>query len=100
MVYAWPLACRIGDESQQPTCPHVRHSRKCTQVVPRLRHSSHPCGVRGVTGRTRIRCGSLTVVTAAPATEVNIQPCSSDPRHLHIINPASSAEAEAGNLGG
>jgi hypothetical protein len=38
-------ACRIGDESQQPTCPQVRHSRRCTHGVPRRRHSAQPSGV-------------------------------------------------------
>ena len=35
-------ACRMGEESQQPTCPHVRHSRRCTHGVPSRRHSSQP----------------------------------------------------------
>src|SRR4051812_1173691 len=46
-------ACRPGDESQQPTCPHVRHSRRWTHGVPSSRHSSQPRGVRGTTGRIR-----------------------------------------------
>ena len=46
---AWPRACRMGDESQHPTCPHVRHSRRCTHGVPSRRHSSQPPGVLGVT---------------------------------------------------
>jgi hypothetical protein len=30
------------DESQQPTWPQTRHSRRCTQVSPVCRHSSQP----------------------------------------------------------
>ena len=37
------------DESQQPTCPQSRHSRRCTQVPPSRRHSSQPSGVSGST---------------------------------------------------
>ena len=46
-------AWRFGEESQQPTCPQVRHSRRCTHGVPMRRHSSQPCGVRGTTGPDR-----------------------------------------------
>src|SRR5580698_4183381 len=35
-------AWRFFDESQQPTWPHSRHMRRCTQVSPVLRQSSHP----------------------------------------------------------
>ena len=37
------------EESQQPTCPQVRHSRRCTHRMPSRRHSSQPCGVRAWT---------------------------------------------------
>ena len=40
------------------TCPHVRHSRRWTHGEPIRRHSSHPSGVRGTTGRIALRCGS------------------------------------------
>src|SRR6185369_17311621 len=36
------VACLFFDESQQPTCPHSMHSRKCTQESCIFRHSSHP----------------------------------------------------------
>src|SRR6202020_3021641 len=39
---AWRDAWRLGDESQQPTFPHVRQTRKCIQVPPIFRHSSQP----------------------------------------------------------
>ena len=36
------VACLFFDESQQPTWPQVRQSRKWTQVSPIFRHSSQP----------------------------------------------------------
>src|SRR2546423_1545553 len=36
------VACLFLDESQQPTCPQLSQSRRCTQVSPILRHSSQP----------------------------------------------------------
>ena len=42
-------ACRSGEESQHPTWPQVRQSRRCTQRVPSRRHSSQPSGVVGIT---------------------------------------------------
>src|SRR3954468_17798623 len=39
------VACVFFEESQQPTWPQVRHSRRCTQRLPDCRHSSHPSGV-------------------------------------------------------
>jgi hypothetical protein len=62
---ACPRGCRSGEESQQPTCPQVRNSRRCTHGDPRARHSSQPSGVRGVTGWTRLRCGSVATVMLA-----------------------------------
>src|ERR1700722_18457103 len=49
---AWKclVACRLGEESQQPTWPQVRQSRRCTQGSPVLRHSSQPSAL-GVTSR-------------------------------------------------
>src|SRR5215468_4919246 len=34
------VACLFFDESQQPTCPQLRHNRRCTQVSPILTQSS------------------------------------------------------------
>src|SRR5438094_6123614 len=54
-----PAAWRRGESSQQPTWPHVRHSRSATQTVPSARHSSHAPGVRGggkSTGVNPSRC--------------------------------------------
>src|SRR4029453_3573483 len=47
---AWGLAWRFLEESQHSTRPSVMHMRRCTQVSPTARHSSHPW-VRGVTSR-------------------------------------------------
>ena len=47
LSWKWALACLPCEESQQPTWPHVVHSRRCTQVIPRARHSSQPSGVVG-----------------------------------------------------
>jgi len=44
------VACRLGESSQQPTCPQVRHRRRCTQPEPMARHSSQP-SAPGVTSR-------------------------------------------------
>jgi hypothetical protein len=44
------VACLFLLESQQPTCPQLRHSRKCTHVSPVRRQSSQP-GALGVTSR-------------------------------------------------
>ena len=47
--------CRVAwvraDESQQPTLPQVRHSRRCTQRVPSRTQSSHSPGVFAFTTR-------------------------------------------------
>ena len=29
VAWKWAVACRLGDSSQQPTCPQLRHSRRC-----------------------------------------------------------------------
>src|SRR5438876_402265 len=58
----WPLAwkcfvaCLFLEESQQPTWPHVRQSRRCTHRSPVARHSSQPSEL-GVTGRICLTCG-------------------------------------------
>src|ERR1700733_15071639 len=43
-LVAWKcfVACLFLDESQQPTWPQFRHSRRCTQVSPISRHSLQP----------------------------------------------------------
>src|SRR5947209_5659843 len=65
----WPLAwkcavaCLFFEESQQPTWPHVRQSRRCTHRSPVARHSSHPSEL-GVTGRISLTCGQGFGATA------------------------------------
>src|SRR5687767_13049862 len=44
---AWRLAWRFGELSQQPTRPHSRQMRRCTQVPPVARHSAHPSTASG-----------------------------------------------------
>src|SRR5215467_369536 len=38
------VACPLGEASQQPTWLHVRHSRRATQCVFSMRHSSQAFG--------------------------------------------------------
>src|SRR6266508_3049699 len=65
-VCACRRACRFGEESQQPTCPQVRHSRRCTHLDPERRHSSQPSGVRGTTGWTSLSRCRLAVLICSP----------------------------------
>src|SRR5207237_9072464 len=63
-MMGWPVAwkcfvaCLPLDESQQPTWPHVRQSRRCTQLCPLARHSAQPTEV-GVTGWICLMCGQV-----------------------------------------
>jgi hypothetical protein len=59
------LAWRCGEESQQPTCPQVRHRRKWTHLEPILRQSSQPSAL-GVTSRIIFRCGSTISFPSLP----------------------------------
>src|SRR6266446_10569519 len=51
-LVAWKclVACLFFESSQQPTCPQVRQRRRCTQVSPVFKQSSHPLAL-GVTCR-------------------------------------------------
>src|SRR5258707_14860163 len=49
------VACLFLEESQQPTCPHSRHRRRCTHVSPVFKQSSQPFAL-GVTLRISSRC--------------------------------------------
>src|SRR5258708_8996039 len=75
----WPLAwkcfvaCLFLDESQQPTCPHVRQSRRCTQRSPVARHSSQPSEL-GVTGRICSTWGQVCWVMAVLLPPFGISP--------------------------
>ncbi len=48
------VACVFFDESQQPTCPQLRHMRSFTHGSPVLRHSSQPF-VLGLTSLRSLR---------------------------------------------
>ncbi len=56
-LVAWKclVACLFFEESQQPTCPHSRQRRKCTQVSPVFKQSSHPFAL-GLTWCMWSRC--------------------------------------------
>ncbi|MFC5127072.1 hypothetical protein ACFPRL_28205 [Pseudoclavibacter helvolus] len=81
-------ACRIGEESQHPTFPQVRHIRRCSQGVPAATQSSHDPGVRGRTGRMSGTCGSTCLMGQRRPS----QPSSAAPR------PPSAAARPAGRL--
>src|SRR6266851_1506857 len=51
-LVAWKclVACVFFESSQQPTCPQVRQRRRCTQLSPIFKQSSHPLAL-GVTSR-------------------------------------------------
>src|SRR5262245_11902163 len=74
-MIGWPVAwkcfvaCLFLEESQQPTWPHVRQRRSCTQSSPLARHSSHPVEL-GVTGRICLTCGQLLAMTVVLLVEV------------------------------
>jgi len=65
---AWKclVACRFFESSQQPTCPQVLQSRKCTQVSPSLRHSSQP-RLRGRLVRTKSKWRHCVGMTSLPS---------------------------------
>ena len=46
------VPCLLGDESQHPTWPHVKHNRNCTQLEPIFSHSSHPLVLPRIIGFT------------------------------------------------
>src|SRR6266446_1724454 len=57
------VACLFFDESQQPTWPQAKQSRRCTQRSPVFRHSSQPFGVFGF----RWNCSVVTVFRCSQA---------------------------------
>src|SRR5690349_21875608 len=50
VVWKCLVACLFFESSQQPTCPQVRQRRRCTQLSPIFKQSSHPLAL-GVTSR-------------------------------------------------
>src|SRR6266849_3951248 len=65
-LVAWKcwVACLFFEESQQPTCPHVRQRRRCTHVSPIFKQSSHPCAL-GVTSRIWSRCVHVVAIVSS-----------------------------------
>ena len=61
------VACRLGLESQQPTWPQERQSRRWTQRPPIFRHSSQPLVVCGWTGFSSWTCVHSAMVGGEPA---------------------------------
>ena len=59
MAWKCLVACRFGDESQQPTCPQVRQRRRWTHSPPIFKQSSHPSAL-GVTFLIVSVCVHLT----------------------------------------
>ena len=57
---AWRLACRLGDESQQPIyAARLGHIRRWSHVFPILRHSSQPAtGPVGLSSLHLIQMGA------------------------------------------
>lgn len=69
VAWKWRVACRLGEESQHPTCPHSRQSRSATQRVPSRRQSSHACGVAGggkLADDRPARCWQVVTVMVNP----------------------------------
>lgn len=59
------VACRCGLESQHPTCPQVRHIRRCAQFCsPSAAHSSQRPGV--------LAAGSAPVASASSTHDVPV----------------------------
>src|SRR5690349_23678662 len=76
------VACLFFEESQQPTCPHVRHSRNCTQVSPILMHSSHAC-LFVVSILIWSRCVQRSALMQLISFRANSDPISQGWRPLH-----------------
>src|SRR5579872_255146 len=74
-MMGWPVwwkclvAWRWGELSQQPTCPQMRQSRKCTQREPIFRHSSQPSAL-GVTLRIAETCAHPSLIASSGAIAV------------------------------
>ena len=91
---AWARACRSGEESQQPTCPQVRHRRRCTQSDPRIRHPRS----RPVSAASSGRPGSDADRSAwpCPPSSLSTDPCWAGRGRTHISRPGSSRAGPVG----
>src|SRR3954471_17631458 len=54
------VAWRLGELSQHPTCPQLRHKRKWTQLAPIFKQSAHPLAL-GFTLWIWFRCAHLAI---------------------------------------
>src|SRR4051812_18457476 len=81
------VACLFFESSQQPTCPHSRQSRRCTQVSPVLRHSSQP----SVFGRSVFTVFRWAHFIEARCTSSR-QRCASSLQLLHFLQQRLDAE--------
>src|SRR5438132_6978506 len=63
VVWKCRVACLFFEESQQPTCPQIRHRRRCTHVSPIFKQSSQPLAL-GVTSLILSRCVHFILTSA------------------------------------
>src|SRR5437016_479440 len=54
-------AWRFGEESQHPTFPQLRQTRRCTQLAPTARHSSQPSTRSGLATAIVSRCVQIAI---------------------------------------
>jgi hypothetical protein len=95
LAFAWAFACRCGDSSQQATCPHSRHIRRCSQGVPPAKHSSHPStdsGSRRIL--TWARCPHLAIpmqrrTNTDSETHIDVRYLNADTRHEGAVRVRS-----------
>src|SRR5690348_6216418 len=60
------VACLLGDESQQPTCPQDMQSRSSCHESPLRRHSLQPCPL----GFTGFRCRDSSFFKCAQVSAI------------------------------
>src|SRR5215469_1488046 len=75
------VACLFFDESQQPTWPHSRQSRKCTQVSPVFTQSSHTC-VSVLVNLICLRCEHCAITFLFSGLPHESQMCDSMPSQV------------------
>src|SRR5215470_15771127 len=75
----WAVACRFGEESQQPTWPHVRHRRSDTHSEPLFKQSSQPSAL-GVTSRISFKCLSVMSSPLPMLAQKHVMPRRGSPK--------------------
>src|SRR5579864_9677799 len=83
------VACLFFESSQQPTWPHVRHSRRCTHVSPIARHSSQPV-LFGSSVRTKFRWSHSAGI--ARSSQRTLPGVSATPGHM-LVNQCDGGGA-------